>query len=502
MGIAFHPASVFRRNPGAPGPIRTLTAGLAAFFWGTNTRRTITTVSIVCLFLAAYYLKGPASSTRLTQLAVLSAVFTVIVLRPHIGVLALVAYRILSGGLGIESIAGSIGTTVVKSLGLLTLVGFVGLIVVKKIRPVYGDKSLAILLMAFMLSLLLSSFAALVWSSVSIVLFRILQNVILFFIFVNLYSDERWLARYLVVMVVCVVIACLTGLLSIPFGGEIRIMGTTGNANGLALIANQGVAVLLVLVLFDAGTRNRFLYMAGLAVCVAATIFTGSRGGMLALLITFAYQLMKRRRALVPYLVGLIIVAGLFALIPQTYKERQSRWFESILSGQTEAATGGSRGFIYRSALDIWKRSPIIGIGPRTFGIIYQSEYGYKAKGAAARAGAVHSGFLEILVENGILGFLVFLGLIVAAFTLFKSTGRLASRPGMTRILLLNDAYEASFLALIVSGAFETIVKNNGFFIGAAAATCLNRIAFARARRLENELQRPLAAPGPRAADT
>jgi O-antigen ligase len=196
---------------------------------------------------------------------------------------------------------------------------------------------------------------------------------------------------------------------------------------------------------------------------------------------------MKRRRALVPYLVGLIVVAALFAVIPQTYKERQSRWFESLLSGRTEVATGGSRGFIYRSALDIFKRSPIIGIGPRTFGIIYQSEYGYKAKGAAARAGAVHSGFLEILVENGILGFGIFLAFIFGTFTLFKATGRLTRAPGMTGIAVLNDVYEASFLALIVSGAFETIVKNNGFFIGAAAAVCLHRVALARARRLQSE---------------
>ncbi|HUU57745.1 MAG TPA: O-antigen ligase family protein, partial [bacterium] len=127
------------------------------------------------------------------------------------------------------------------------------------------------------------------------------------------------------------------------------------------------------------------------------------------------------------------------------------------------------------SALDIFKRSPIIGVGPRTFGLIYQEEYAYEAKGPVSRVKTAHSGLLEVLVETGLLGFTFFIGLIISTYLIFRANGRRCRQANLGRYLLLNDVYEAWYVVIIVGGSFETILKGSGFFLTLAAAASIHR---------------------------
>jgi len=487
---------ILRREPGGIGLFRAFGSRAFALVWGTDRRRTLTVVGAVCLFLAVFFFRGPASPQYLLQLAVAAAVFGLIILKPHVGVAALVVYRILSSGLGIESVVSGLGVTMVKSLGLFTLVGFLGIIVVKKARPWMGNRTQLFFLYGLVIAILLSSFACLIWASVGRHLFQMFQNLILYVIFVNLYAEAKWMARYLIAAAVAILVTAASGIISIPLSGEVRIAGMMGNPNGLALVSNLGAAIFLVLLLLQPAGRYRLLYVLGLVVCVVSIVLTGSRGGLLTLLVTFTFQLIKRRRAFIPYLVGLVVLVAIFVAIPEKYKERQSEWFGYLLSGEAKAATEGSRGFIYRSAWDMFKRSPIIGIGPRTFAIIYQSEYSFMARGgSASKAMVVHSGFLEVLVENGLVGFIVFSGLIVTTFVLYRRNRQLCQLPSLRAYQLLNELYEAWFLALLVGGAFETIIRTNEFFVGCAAAAAINRAVVAETARAAAPLTAAVTAP-------
>jgi O-antigen ligase len=474
-----------RREPGAPGPWRVASRRLGSLFWGTNLRRTLTALALVLAAVGTYFLVYRGSPVTILKAAVVLSVFAAILIKPHIGVISLRTYRVFAQGFELDRLLRGLGVTMTKSLGLFTVIAFFALIVTKRIRPVFGHKTQLIFMYGLFGSVLLSSFAALYWKTAGTALFQMFQNLILYVIFVNLFADAKWLSRFLWVILISTLLACISGLASVALRGIVRAAGTLGNANGLAMVANQGVAILLVLLLVESDARRRFIYLCGLSFTMVTIIFTGSRGGLLTAIVTFAYQLVKRRKNLVPYLVAAFLLVIAFTVIPEKYKIRQEEWFGAIFAGETREVTGGTRGFVYRSALDMFKRSPIMGIGPRTFGLIYNEEYGYRVKGIASRVRVAHSGFLEILVENGLLSFAFFVGLIISTYLIFRANERRCREAHLERYLLLNNIYEALFVATIVSGAFETIIKTNGFFLmlGSAAAIHRATVALASSKR-------------------
>jgi hypothetical protein len=74
---------------------------------------------------------------------------------------------------------------------------------------------------------------------------------------------------------------------------------------------------------------------------------------------------------------------------------------------------------------------------------------------------------------------------------LFRENERLCRGAGLNQYLLLNSVYEALFVATIVAGSFETILRGGQtFFVAIAAAAAVNRAASLLSR----------AAPSPAAA--
>jgi O-antigen ligase len=467
-----------RRQPGGEGLFRSAGRRSWALLWGTDFRRTVSALTLVLLAVIFYFvlLRGPP--LRLLQLSLFLAVFLVIISKPHIGVLTMALYRSFARGLNLEFLFRHIGFTVTKSIGLLTLIAFVAMIATKKLKPVLGHRTQIIFIYGLLLATLISAFAALHWKSVWTNVFQLVENVILYVIFVNLFAEAKWLFRYTWLIILSRLTACITGLASVALSGVIRAAGAVGNANGLAMVANYAGAMLLVLSLAATETKKKFLFLSGLGICLVTIIFTGSRGGLITIIVTLTYQLIKRRKKLLPYFLAACILIVAFTLIPEEYKIRQERWFGAVIAGETEEVLAGPRGFIYRSALDIFKSSPIIGVGPRTFGTIFQAEYAMEAKGAATRARAVHSGILEVLVSTGVVGFTFFLGLIIVTFRLYWQNARLCRRANLGQYLLLNDIYEALFVVTLVAGSFETILKGGQiFFISIAVAAVVNRAA-------------------------
>ncbi len=440
-------------------------------------RRTLTAVIFVLSFVSFHFILLKGSPYGLLQLAGILAVFFTIMLKPHVGVISLKIYRTFARGLRIEDIFRTVGVTVTKSIGLFTLIAFVALVATKKIKPVFGHKTQLAFIFGLLGASIISAFAALQLKNVWVHTFQMSENIILYIIFVNLFAEAKWLFRYTWFSILSQLATCIAGLASVALGTVIRAAGAIGNANGLAMVANGGAALLLVLSLFEKDAKKKFLFLSGLTICMVTIVFTGSRGGLVTIIVTFIYQLIKRRKKLIPYLAAAIVLVITFALVPEKYTARQQQWFGALLSAETREIFSGSRAFVYRSAWDIFEKSPIIGVGPRMFGTIYQAEYAVKIKGPAARVKATHSGFLQILVGMGLVGFFFFLGIIITTFWLFRANGRICRRAKLTQYLLLNELYEAWFLAIIVSGTFEAIIGGQFFFVALAAAAVINRAA-------------------------
>ena len=283
------------RQPGGEGPLRSAGRRFRGALWGTNLRRTLTASSLVLLAVISYFLLLRGSATRLLQLSIFLALFLVIITKPHIGIVTLRVYRSFSRGLRLEPLFRGLGVTLTKSIGLFTFIGFLALVVTKKEKIVFGHKTQLVFLYGFLGATLISAFRALAWAKVWTATFQLLENIILYIIFINLFAEAKWFVRYTWFFVLSLLVSCVTGIGSTALSGVVRAAGAMGNPNGLAMVANFAAAMLLVLSLAVTDAKKRFLFLCGLGTCLVTIILTGSRGGLLAIIITFTYQLIKRR---------------------------------------------------------------------------------------------------------------------------------------------------------------------------------------------------------------
>jgi O-antigen ligase len=130
---------------------------------------------------------------------------------------------------------------------------------------------------------------------------------------------------------------------------------------------------------------------------------TGTRTALIATLpaVVFAVASLARLSTGKRLLIGVVAVAGVLAivpLIPQTSVDR-------FLTTGTEISTGNlsGRGHIWKMGLQTYTQHPVLGVGAGAF------------KAAVGIGKVAHNTFISILVELGIAGIALFLGIVGVA---------------------------------------------------------------------------------------
>lgn len=177
--------------------------------------------------------------------------------------------------------------------------------------------------------------------------------------------------------------------------------------------------MLLALILPSAKYVRRlyrwFLYV--LAVMgVGVVILTQSRGGLVAGVVTItAWGLSRGVKGVVRlFLLGTLGVTLILAVVPAEQLQR----FTSIgdLESDYNMTAKGGRMDIWKNGLSVFMENPIFGTGFDTFKI---------AEGLANAGGKwsqAHNSFLEVAVELGLPGIIVFLGMLLSAYKMAKPT--------------------------------------------------------------------------------
>lgn len=213
--------------------------------------------------------------------------------------------------------------------------------------------------------------------------------------------------------------------------------------------------------------KRRALHYAILFVFFYSILLTGSRGGLLALLIsTCVYILLASKRSFVSkmrtgafiVIIGIFLVAGIEYLLPDALANRFT--LNDVVS------TGGTgRTSIWANYLDIFINSRfhnmILGNGYYSHGLIYKSYHGI-IRGA-------HNDFITILIDLGISGIVLF-GLFY--FQVIKGAHKNKSFLGVSIIvallvaslgvdLIFRKFYWNAILIAILDTSYMKIIKTN-----------------------------------------
>ncbi len=189
---------------------------------------------------------------------------------------------------------------------------------------------------------------------------------------------------------------------------------------------------------------RRLLLLFLLLLLAVGLIFTGSRGGMIALLVGFALmglliwgQRWKRSHI---YIMIIFIVAAILYSLSLGSGLALDRFSDQNQDG---------RYFAFKGALHIFREFPLLGSGLATFGEVF---YRYEP----ARLGncyflQTHSDWLQLLAETGLAGFSLVAGAWMAFFsTLAKQWSR--RRQGFAKGLTLGG------IAALSAGVFHALV--------------------------------------------
>ncbi|MHB8626581.1 MAG: O-antigen ligase family protein [Aggregatilineales bacterium] len=198
-----------------------------------------------------------------------------------------------------------------------------------------------------------------------------------------------------------------------------RVTGPLSDPNYYGQILLMVLPIGLYGVLTERRRLFRFIYLGASLAIMAATVFTYSRGSLIALVVVGI--LIVRERKLDPYKIvagGVVILAILLPILPPGYLDRVMTLSDVLpqnLAMQTEVSFKG-RSSEMIIAVQMFADHPIFGVGYLNYQFHYAN---YNALlGLDPRAGEreAHDLYLEILAETGIIGFLSFIGILVAVF--------------------------------------------------------------------------------------
>jgi len=234
----------------------------------------------------------------------------------------------------------------------------------------------------------------------------------------------------LVLCSVCILVMIRHGLTGFAFS-EMNFVLTESYRNHVVYSA-----ILVVLIPYFIYIRNisshkkswtlLFLFL------TVAMFFAYTRAAYLALIGAIAYYVVMRLRIVRPVLLaGLIVTVGALGYLinNNTYLEYAPEYTETVshhelgnlLAATTEGKDISSMERVYRwvAGYQMSKRKPIAGYGPGNFAVLYKS---YTLRSFQTyvsdneEGSGMHSYYFTLIVEQGIIGLLIFIGLIVVFF--------------------------------------------------------------------------------------
>jgi O-antigen ligase len=204
--------------------------------------------------------------------------------------------------------------------------------------------------------------------------------------------------------------ALATILLYHRAGGEARrFAGGGGDPNDLAMNLAAAIPMAWYLGMTHHRPMVRWACRAYIPVGLLSIGLTGSRGGMIATVVALLIVPLTMTRLspgkLALAIVLLAVSGGLaVAYVPKTIVSRLSTTTTAV-----EDLSLGGRFRIWKAGIRVFVQRPMVGYGSGSFKVALLPELGNATQVA-------HNSYLSVLVEEGLVGFLLYLAMFVAVF--------------------------------------------------------------------------------------
>jgi O-antigen ligase len=290
--------------------------------------------------------------------------------------------------------------------------------------------------------------------------------------------------------------------------GDFRVnvaVGQGGGANYLAMLFVMFLPFLLIR--FQTGRKWERMWSLGLIpIILMCIVFTGSRGGFLALGVVLLHAIVRSRYKVLGLVLAGLAAAFVWNLTPETQKTRFTR---GVGAEGTRDWSAESRIRLWEAGWNMFKDHPLLGVGPDNFPLLSPRYAGFYAgknferyiPGVEKPGFVAHSTWFQTLAEGGVLSFVPLATILILCWVILGRVRKTMPRDtAIGRELYSHSvALEGCLLAMVVGSSFGSHMKLDPFwwYIGAIGALGLNAGEFEEALR---EKKRREALLGRRAA--
>jgi O-antigen ligase len=193
-----------------------------------------------------------------------------------------------------------------------------------------------------------------------------------------------------------------------------RYAGAKLDAHALGLIMALSIPMSYYLLIQNRG-RMVWVYRVHLILAGTTILLTASRGATLATVVALTIVPLTQarlggRQRVALLLTVVLLIGGILFFVPETSWERLA-----TVPTEFEQGTFTGRTIIWKAGWEIFRTHPFVGIGANAFRVVVSREMAEPIRmGEADPAPPAHNTFLSVLVEQGVLGFAVFCGMLGA----------------------------------------------------------------------------------------
>jgi O-antigen ligase len=277
------------------------------------------------------------------------------------------------------------------------------------------------------------------------------------------------------------------------------------DANDFATFAVSAMPLAVYFVHAARRRRSRVLAAAALTTLALGLVWSGSRGGFLALIAVAAFVLLRYHAIPVRWRIGATAVVAV--VVMATASDRYWKQMGTIVEDADYNRTDES------GRLQIWQRGigymlqyPLLGVGANNFGAAegLLSPFAYRQQfGVGVRWNAAHNSFVQVGAELGVPGLVFLVAVIASALAALRAVGRRAAEGDAAAAdgAPLAQALTASLAGFVVGAFFLSLAYSAMLYTLVALAVALRKVSAPprAARRSEVPwLQRRPCAPPPR----
>ena len=312
------------------------------------------------------------------------------------------------------------------------------------------------------------------------------------------------------VMKVWLGVHAFLAVMGVLSGGH-GVGGWLGDENDFCMQMDVAAGFALFLMSSRGAGVSRPIYISLLCLFVLAAMATMSRGGFIGLTAVGLYWWARSPNKIMPIFLGMVVVLFMALAAPDAYWERIGSTADDATS--EGGGTGAARLYTWGIGWEMFLHNPVLGVGqgnfPWTFEE-YQGDRTWQDKSLAGRA--AHSLYFTLLPELGLVGLVIFLGMLVNSFKDLQWVSRAAAEFGMqgnrtTKVMETPEnsrkrnrirnalfqarAIEGAFIGYLVASIFVATLYYPTFWVLVAFSVALRNCVAKEVESEAKERERP-----------